>query len=208
MPAIYTIGYATKPLETFIAQLQQYGIDVVADIRSVPYSKAFHDFHKEAIARHLKQHNIRYVYLGDELGPRSKDPAHYDHSGQVQYDRLMQSPLFLEGATRLQQGLEKGYTIALMCAEKDPATCHRSLLVGYFIAHCGLSGLQSPVEVLHIQHDGHIEDQQRLEQRLVITHGLEDDLFMSAGERQKQAYDCQLKGTSYRKETLFSTENK
>ncbi len=190
---LYTIGYATKPIETFISHLQQYKIDVVADIRSVPYSKVFHEYHKESITAHLQQSGIRYVYLGEELGPRSKEATHYDETGQVQFDRLMQSPLFEQGMVRLSQGIEKGFTVALMCAEKDPATCHRSLLVGYFLTRHNNS------EILHIDYNGNIENQQALEQRICQIHGADADLFMSPEEREQHAYKTQLKNTAYRK---------
>lgn len=193
MAPIYTIGYATKSINSFITQLQQYEITVVADVRSVPYSNAFFDYHQEAIIQHLKRHHIRYVYLGNELGPRSKDPSHYDDGGQIQFDRLMQAPLFAQGIQRLENGLEKGFSIALMCAEKDPATCHRSLLIGYFLSR------NSERPILHITHDGAVEEQPSLEHRLCQLHGMEDDLFMSEEERQAQAYHLQLKATSYRK---------
>ncbi|ODS24748.1 hypothetical protein AB835_02190 [Candidatus Endobugula sertula] len=201
---LYTIGYATKPIHTFIAQLKTHQINAVADIRSIPYSKVFHDYHRESIETYLQQNHVLYVYLGEELGPRSKDPDHYDDTGQVQYHQLMQSPLFKQGIERLNNGLQKGLRIALMCAEKDPATCHRSLLVGYFLARHSLS--TSPLSettttchILHITHEGHIESQQNLEQRLCSEHGIETDLFMSANERQQQAYQYQLKKTAYRK---------
>ncbi|MGH1539251.1 MAG: DUF488 family protein [Arenicella sp.] len=190
---LYTIGYATKPIEVFVAQLKEYGIDVVADVRSVPYSKIFHDYHREALAAYLKQHGIAYTFVGDELGPRSKDDAHYDESGQVQFDRLMQSELFGQGVVRLSNGVSKGYTIALMCAEKDPATCHRSLLVSYFLLRNGYQ------QILHIGHDGSTENQMELEQRLCDIHGVNDDLFMSSAERAERAYQLQLKNTSYYK---------
>lgn len=191
---IYTIGYATKPIDVFIEQLKDHQIDVVADVRSVPYSKIFHDYHKESIFTYLKQHNIRYVYLGDELGPRSKDPKNYDDNGQIQFDRLMQAPLFKQGIERLFNGLDKGFKIALMCAEKDPATCHRSLLIGYFLERYQNA---KNLEIAHIDHNGEIEQQNNLEQRLCHHHGIEQDLFMTTEERQKQAYEIQLKQTSY-----------
>merc|ERR1711916_244013 len=129
MSTLFSIGYATKPLATFLQQLQDRQVQAVADVRSVPYSKRFHDYHREALAGRLRQAGMYYVYLGDELGPRSKDPAHYDGHGQVQFERLQRSPLFLAGIDRVLAGLAKGMRIALMCAEKDPAVCHRSLLV-------------------------------------------------------------------------------
>lgn len=196
---LYTIGYATKAVAVFIAQLKQYQIDVVADVRSVPYSKVFHDYHQEAIVAELKRNDIAYVYLGAELGPRSKLPEHYDDHGQVQFDRLMKSTLFAQGVERLYAGMEKGFTIALMCAEKDPATCHRSLLIGYFLARHHENDQDTALDILHIDHAGQIEKQPALEQRLCDMHALETDLFMSSEERATQAYQQQLRNTSYRK---------
>lgn len=197
--SLYTIGYATKPIEVFVQQLKQYQIDVVADIRSVPYSKVFYDYHQEAIRDYLKQHAIQYVFLGEELGPRSKDDSHYDANGQVQFDRLMQSALFQQGINRLRVGVEKGLNIAMMCAEKDAATCHRSLLVGYFLARNGFNQDQQTMDIVHIAHNGNTENQQQLEQRLTQQHSVEGDLFLSPQQRQQQAYQLQLKQTSYKK---------
>lgn len=191
---LYTIGYATKAIDIFIDQLKQYRIDVVVDVRSVPYSKVFHAYHKESIATHLKRHDIQYLFMGDELGPRSTDPEHYDSHGQVQFDHLMQSPLFEKGIQRLKNGLDKGFTIALMCAEKDPATCHRSLLIGYFLYR------QGGDTVIHIDHEGNTESQTLLEDRLCDIHGVSADLFMSADEQSQHAYQLQLTNTSYRKD--------
>lgn len=199
-PQLYTIGYATKPLESFIAHLKQYNINAVADVRSVPYSKIFHDYHKENIAAELSKHSIRYVYLGDELGPRSKDEAHYNECGQVQFDRLMASELFQQGLERLSAGIEKQFNIALMCAEKDPATCHRSLLIGYYLAHHlqeNNSDLTLPTQLLHISHNGEIETQNDLEIRVSKLNSQHEDLFMSEEQANNEAYKIQLRKTSF-----------
>lgn len=194
---LFTIGYATKPLDIFIQQLKRYQINVIADVRSVPYSKVFHEYHRESIQQHLHSNNIRYVYVGEELGPRSKNPEHYDENDQVQFDRLMQSDLFQQGIERLRNGLNKGYRIALMCAEKDPACCHRSLLIGYYLSH--LTHKIAELDVQHISHNGELETQDHLEQRLCEIHELTTDLFMSSQERLHEAYQKQLRDTSYRK---------
>ena len=198
MAVIHTIGYATKPIDVFLSQLRHHAIDVVADIRSVPYSKAFPDYHQEAVAEHLAGSGIRYVYLGKELGPRSSDPNHYDERGQVQFDRLQCSQLFADGIERLLTGSAKGYSIALMCAEKDPARCHRSLLVGHYLVRATDDNSEQVVPAVeHITYDGALESQQQLEQRLVSIHSLEQDLFLSNDEREEQAYRAQLRETSY-----------
>lgn len=188
---IFTIGYATKPIATFIEQLQRYGITAVADVRSVPYSAAFFDYHQDKLEGHLTRAGIRYVYLGNELGPRSKDEAHYNACGQVQFDRLMASTLFKQGVNRLRSGLEKGFNIALMCAEKDPACCHRSLLIAYDLER------NAALQVNHITHDGALETQTQLESRLTDLHGISEDLFMNSEEKLNEAYDRQCKQKAY-----------
>ena len=188
---VYTIGYATKPIATFIEQLKHYKVSAVCDVRSVPFSKRFFDYHQDAIKRHLNSAHIRYVYLGDELGPRSKEPEHYDECNQVQFESLMHSENFLSGLERLRSGIEKGFTLALMCAEKDPATCHRSLLIGYAVARLWNE------ELMHIDHEGKLESQTHLEQRLKQLHGLGSDLFATESDLLLQAYRKQLKATSY-----------
>ena len=190
---LYSIGYATKPIEVFVAQLQRFEINAVADVRSVPYSKAFHDYHQEALASTLKSNAIHYVYLGAELGPRSKDDAHYDECGQVQFDLLAQSPLYLQGVERLKNGLEKGMNIALMCAEKDPADCHRSLLIGYDLKR------RLGLDLAHITHDGGIETQQQMEHRMAKVHGLSGDLFASPEQQAELGCQVQSKLKAYRR---------
>ena len=190
---LFTIGYATKPFSVFIEQLQQYDINVIADVRSVPFSKVFFDYHQTSLQQTLPKHGIKYVYLGAELGPRSKDPNHYDETGQVQFDRLMESSPFLSGVDRVNTGLAKDLNIALLCAEKDPATCHRSLLISYYLSR------HKELEIQHITHDGGCESQDDLESRLIAMQGLVPDLLMSSEDTFQLAYQQQLKQTSYRR---------
>lgn len=189
---MYSIGYATKAIQIYIEQLQHYEIDVVVDVRSVPYSKVFYDFHQPALTQHLRQANIRYLYLGLELGPRSKDLKHYDKTGQVQFDRLMQSDLFQTGIARLAQGIDKGFTIALTCAEKDPAICHRSLLVGWYLQR------HKQIELQHILHDGELETQNNLERRLISLTNSTPDLLTTEEEALAMAYRRQCFACAYR----------
>lgn len=190
---MFTIGYATKPVEAYIQQLRHHEMDVVADIRSVPYSRAFFDYHREALRDHLREAGLRYVYLGEELGPRSKDPSHYDADGQVQFDRLMQSELFQSGLGRLFEGLEKGFSVAMTCACKDPATCHRSLLVGWVLKH------KHDRELQHILHEGGIETQSALEHRLLSLTDTAADMFTGEAGALKLAYERQCRAVAYRR---------
>ena len=67
---LYSIGYATKPLETFLAQLAYANITAIADIRSVPYSNNFFDYHREALQQSLKAAGISYVCPKHSVGVR------------------------------------------------------------------------------------------------------------------------------------------
>ncbi len=194
MSYLYSIGYATKPVAVFIQQLRDYEISAIADVRSVPYSKIFHDYHREALAATLKRNRIAYVYLGEELGPRSKDDAHYNAQQQVQFDRLMKSSLYQEGVKRLQTGLGKGMNIAMMCAEKDPADCHRSLLIAYSLKR------ELGIEVQHINHQGMLESQVDLELRMCKLHNLGNDLFLSGDEQLTMAWQIQCLKKAYKRE--------
>lgn len=188
---VYSIGYATKPIGVFIAQLKNLNVNVVADVRSVPFSKAFHDYHQPAIKHSLLNEGIRYVYLGEELGPRSKNKEHYNEQRQVQFSQLMRSALFQQGIARLKTGIEKGYTIALMCAEKHPLDCHRSLLIGHFLKR------EEDINLMHVLHDGSLISQQDLETELVNQSQTSLDLFASQNDVYQLAWEAQCRLKAY-----------
>ena len=127
MNELYTIGHSTHTVDKFIALLTRQEIDAVCDVRSDPYSKFNPQFNREILQKELKRRGIVYVFLGKELGPRSDNLDCYEN-GKISYNRLSETALFKEGLKRVRQGM-KSYRIALMCAEKDPATCHRTILV-------------------------------------------------------------------------------
>ena len=66
------------------------------------------------------------------LGARPKDPDCYD-DGKVSYARIAASPAFQEAIHAL---IDESHAkrIALMCAEKEPLECHRTILVGRALA--------------------------------------------------------------------------
>ena len=124
---LYTIGHSTHSIEEFIKLLAMHSITAVCDVRSTPYSQFTPQFNRELLQQELKKHNISYVFLGEELGARSDNPNCYVN-GKVQYGCLAQEPRFYQGINRLVEGLTN-YRITLMCAEKDPIACHRTILV-------------------------------------------------------------------------------
>ena len=114
-----TVGHSNHPIERFLGLLQSHGIAAVADVRSTPYSRFNPQFRREKLQTALAAAGIQYVFLGEELGARSQDPACYDADGRVSYARLAQTDLFRKGIARLKAGMAD-HRISLMCAEREP----------------------------------------------------------------------------------------
>ena len=188
---LFTIGHSTHFTGDFVGMLKQKSIEVVCDVRSHPYSKYNPQYNKETIAGELKDNNIRYIFLGKELGARNDNPDCYAND-KVQFQKLIHEPLFQQGLDRLRQGMRK-YSIALMCAEKDPLTCHRTILV--------TRQLRREVVVSHILADGGIESNAEAEKRLMNMLNIHPDLARNENQCIEEAYDLQGQKIAYVKET-------
>src|SRR5262249_6292794 len=132
---------------------------------------------------------ITYVFLGRELGARTDDLSCYDQ-GKVQYERLAQTDLFSKGIARIRAGIQS-YRIALMCAEKEPLDCHRTILIARHLETCG-------VAVHHILQNGQLERHCDAIARLAHQLNLGDsDMFLSPDELIRQAYKIQGNRIAY-----------
>lgn len=160
---LFTIGHSNHSIETFIALLQQNDVTALADVRSHPYSRYLPHFNQRSLKTALFDAGIRYVFLGRELGARSNDPTCYV-DGKALYERIASTELFSQGIQRILKGAET-YKIALMCAEKDPITCHRAILVCQHLREFDL-------DINHILRNGNLEAHQHLEERLLDLHRL------------------------------------
>src|ERR1022692_3912904 len=84
---IYTIGHSNSTTEHLLELLGQQGVTAIADVRSQPYSRFNPQFNREALASALKNSGLDYVFLGQELGARSEDPACYREGRGVDFGR-------------------------------------------------------------------------------------------------------------------------
>ena len=192
MIEIYTIGHSTHTVERLIALLRQHGVTAIADVRSQPYSRLHPQFNREELGAALQGAGIAYVFLGKELGGRVSDSSCYVH-GQVEYDRVAKTAAFEAGIERLHRGGDS-YRVALLCAEKDPLTCHRTLLVARQLSKRG-------VAVQHILDTGALESQDEAETRLLREMRLEvGDMFRSRDELIEGAYSLRASAVAFRKE--------
>lgn len=188
MEKIYTIGYSNHSIEEFVERLQKHDINAVADVRSVPYSKWQPRFNRDNLIRELKKQGIKYVFLGRELGARSEDPKCYDNEGRVRYSKLAETEEFRSGIKRVMEGRQR-MRIALMCAEKDPLDCHRTILVARELVN-----RSSVVE--HILDTGKIETHERVVERMKQKHGSQLSL-LPEDEAYDEAYSEQEKQIAY-----------
>jgi uncharacterized protein (DUF488 family) len=72
--SIYTIGYSTHSIESFISLLKANQIHVIADVRSQPYSRYKPEFSQKELKNSLQVEGLQYVFLGKELGARKEEP--------------------------------------------------------------------------------------------------------------------------------------
>lgn len=150
---IWTVGHSNHPLDRFLDLLKSAGVTAIADVRSAPYSRRFKHFNREPLRAALAEAGIAYVWLGDALGGKHGDgvPPSVDAVARA-LDRLA------DGADR--------YRVALMCAEADPAHCHRSRLVAPLLVARGHA-------IRHLRADGTLEEHAPVVARIAAVDGVD-----------------------------------
>ena len=142
---IFTLGHSTRPLEDFVALLKAHGIETLADIRTVPKSRFNPQFNHDNLAIEMPRIGIRFIHLKGLGGLRHARPdstntgwENPDFRGYADY---MQTEAFAAAVEELI-AMASSSRIALMCAEGNPAQCHRNLLADALVAR--------GITVLHI----------------------------------------------------------
>lgn len=162
---LYTVGHSNRTIEEFLSILKSHHIQAIADVRSKPYSRYVPQYNREQLSKRLRQENIYYVFLGKELGAHREEEDSYaivEGGGiRVDFEKTSQSDIFQEGINRLKVGVNKMLT-AIMCAEKDPLECHRTLLVAHYAYLQGAFH-----DIVHIIDNQTVETRSQLEERLL-----------------------------------------
>jgi uncharacterized protein (DUF488 family) len=188
VPTLFTIGHSTHTLEHLTDLLKKHNVQAVCDVRSVPFSRHNPQFNRRPFSQELKRLGIYYGFLGKELGARSDDPNCYV-DGKVQYNYLAEEPRFVKALQRVTNGINT-YRVALLCAERDPLTCHRTILV--------CRELRSPdLSIEHILADGSIETNEAAEKRLMSILNIWPDMLNSERDCIERAYDKQANIIAY-----------
>lgn len=179
---VYTIGHSNRPIVDFLSLLLENKISAVADVRSYPHSRTQPHFNQESLIDSLAAHGIAYVFLGNELGGRTTDLACYVE-GKVKYEKLAQTKPFQSGLDRIVKGSSK-HKIALMCAEKEPLSCHRCILVARHLIDKGLA-------IKHIIESCVVEDHFTSLERLLSLLRIDNVGMFSRDDLVSLAYEWQ-----------------
>jgi uncharacterized protein (DUF488 family) len=176
MRTIFTIGHSNRALETFIAMLDDAGVQVLADVRARPASRRHPQFDRLALTATLRQAGIDYLWMGDRLGgfrrPVRGSP-HLALDGAFRgFADYMASTSFQAAADEL---LASSARTAIMCAERTPEECHRSLITdALLIRGGGVEHLLDP----GVARPGELSPTARIENgRLIYDRGAQATLL-------------------------------
>ena len=139
---IFTIGYEGATMGEFLAALQSAGVERVIDVRAVPNSRR-PGFSKTPLCNALAEVGIDYVHLRALGTPAAgREAARAGRKAELEriYAGQLETPQAMaEGAMLLDLAAEK--SSALLCYERDPACCHRTLLWQALAPHAEITDL-------------------------------------------------------------------
>jgi len=127
---IYTIGYEGVTMEEFIATLKSAGVEQVIDVRALPLSRR-PGFSKTPLRNALAEAGIGYIHLKALGTPKEGREAARKHD-RATLDRIYANQLALPEAQMQAAQMRELATerpSALLCYERDPSCCHRTLLL-------------------------------------------------------------------------------
>jgi uncharacterized protein (DUF488 family) len=151
----FSIGHSTRPIDAFVALLNDAEVELVVDVRSVPRSLANPQYNRDALPASLAAGAIAYEHIAALGGLRGKQRAitpatnaFWMNASFHNYADYAMSEDFRQGLTRLR-GMGHAKRCAVMCAETLWWRCHRRIIADYLIA--------AGETVFHILGPGHID---------------------------------------------------
>jgi len=136
----FTVGHSNRSLDDLISLLKEYSIEALVDVRRWPSSKSFPHFNRECLDEALRRNNIKYFWLGKELGGYIKNGLGetspnkaWRSLGFRNYADYTLTEEFKRGISRLLSYGER-WRVAYMCAEKFYWRCHRRIISDYLVA--------------------------------------------------------------------------
>jgi uncharacterized protein (DUF488 family) len=138
-PVIFTVGHSTHPIAEFLTLLQQVGVDLLVDVRSIPRSRTNPQFNADALFEALGDAGICYRQLPALGGRRHRKkgaPPSVNTFWQVaafrNYADYAATDSFRTGLNELR-ALSRDNCCAIMCAEAVWWRCHRRIITDYLL---------------------------------------------------------------------------
>jgi uncharacterized protein (DUF488 family) len=169
IPTIFTIGHSTRPIAEFLALLQEVGVDLLVDVRSIPRSRTNPQFNADALPGALAEAGIAYRHLPalGGLRHRKKGAAlslntFWQVAAFRNYADYAATDAFRTGLSELR-ALSRDNCCAIMCAEAVWWRCHRRIIADYLLAQ--------GVLVMHIMGSGKVDPAKLTSAAHVLTNG-------------------------------------
>jgi uncharacterized protein (DUF488 family) len=159
---LWTLGHSLHDPKLVLELLNKHEIDLVIDVRSVPYSYA-EQYNKDSFERLLAPADIAYDWRGNGLGGIPPDDSFYDAAGHTLYEPLAATAEFRKAIGGVEFAAER-QMVALVCVEEPPERCHRHYLLARVLTKRG-------AVVHHIRADGSVEDDAVVAARLPPAQG-------------------------------------
>lgn len=159
MKEIFTIGYTAFQIDDFFDVLKKYSINSVIDVRSTPFSKFHSEYNSDVLSKELTKRGLAYRNYKKEFGARQLETKYYPR-GYMDFSLFTKSDVFRSGLNKIVNASGMGYRFVLMCAEKEPVTCHRVIMVAREFHKEGFA-------VKNILSDGGYYTQEDIEKQLI-----------------------------------------
>src|SRR5579872_5476446 len=148
IPTIFTIGHSTRPITEFLSLLQEVGVDLLVDVRSIPRSRTNPQFDADALPETLAAAGISYQHLPALGGLRHRNKSatpslntFWQVAAFRNYADYATTEAFRTGLNELR-ALSRDNCCVIMCAEAVWWRCHRRIIADYL--------LTQGVPVMHI----------------------------------------------------------
>jgi uncharacterized protein (DUF488 family) len=138
MSVIFTVGYEGTDIDRFIRTLKAVGIQRLADVRAVAVSRKA-GFSKTKLAHRLGAEGIEYAHfvaLGDPKPGREAARAGEFHRFRAIYGAHIETSAAQEALRELVHFSQSAPT-CLLCFERDPGSCHRTIVAHVVIEETG-----------------------------------------------------------------------
>jgi len=137
----FTIGHSTRTIPEFVDLLRVAGVEMVADIRTVPRSRTNPQYNKDVLGENLAPYQIGYEHIAELGGLRGKAGDVPEATNAFWINRSFHNYADYALGERFRTGLEALVALgrrrrtAMMCSEAVWWRCHRRIVADYLL--CG-----------------------------------------------------------------------